>query len=192
MRGHAWTLCAGAVLGGVVALAAVRGLAEDAPAPMTEAELEAFAALTPGEVEAMGEEAFGRLMERAAAAQEAGGENDFMDLTMPDLGEPRAARPGADACAPQPEPAWYEELNTDRRLLVRELYEARSYEAIIAAGDCPCELRKPSWAAVEAEYQADYAAANADVVDEADAEFRRLAARLRRDARAVCEPQGTW
>ena len=144
--------------------------------------------VTTGEMEAMTEEEAGRLLEGAAGS----GEDVSGDFTMPDLSEPRVAQPGADGCESQPDPAWYEALETDRRLLARELYRLRSYEAIIAASACPCELRKPAWALIEAEHEADFAGLPLDVTSETRAELRRGATRIERDARAICRAEGNW
>lgn len=192
-----WSLSAAAVLAGLGTVAMVRGLAADeapAPVPMSDAGAQQnFADMTLKEfetaTEGMSEEEVGRLIE------DMDGDRASMQITWPDLGKPdapEAVQASADDCSPQPEPAWFEPLESVRVLLLRDLYEARTYEGIIAAGDCPCALRKPAWDAIEAEYLADYASADLRVVEGAWDDFRRTAARLRPDARSICRPQGTW
>ena len=93
--------------------------------------------------------------EAATSAPAASG--GFADLSPPDL----AASPEAGACPDRPpRPEWAENLQgweVQRSLLLSAIYEARSYEVIVATGDCSCANRAPSWDAADAEYQADYA-----------------------------------
>lgn len=116
----------------------------------------------------------------------------FRDLTPPEVtGESEPL-----VCPDRPpRPAWAENLDgweVQRSLLLSAIYEARSYEAIVATGDCSCANRAPSWDVADAEYQENYAALDLQAQTDAESEFRRLKNDLRREARAICREQGNW
>lgn len=119
----------------------------------------------------------------------------FDDLTVPDLSAPREDRE-YDVCPDrEPRPEWLETLgvaDSYKGVLLMRIYEARSYEAIVATGDCSCANRAPPWDAAEAEYQSDYASLDYQAQDEAENDLRRLRNSLERDARAICRDQGNW
>lgn len=119
----------------------------------------------------------------------------FNDLTLPDLSAPREDRE-YDVCPDrEPRPEWLETLGVAdgyKGVLLMTIYEARSYEAIVATGDCSCANRAPSWDAAEAEYQEDFAPLEAGAQRDATREFRGLKDDHYRDARAICRDQGNW
>ncbi len=126
-----------------------------------------------------------------ASAQD-GVANDF---TLPDMSAPEAERE-YDVCPDrEPQPQWAQNLDTRdsyKGVLLMQIYEARSYEAIVATGDCSCANRAPSWATADAEYQANFAMLDPQAHRSATREFQTLRGSLRRDAKAICEAQGNW
>ena len=119
-------------------------------------------------------------------------QDTFRDLTPPEVtGESEPL-----VCPDRPpRPAWVENLNgweVQRSLLLSAIYEARSYEAIVATGDCSCANRAPSWDVADAEYQENYAALDLQAQDKAEDEFRQLRRSFEREARAICREQGNW
>ncbi|MFC5567104.1 hypothetical protein ACFPOC_11870 [Rubellimicrobium aerolatum] len=133
------------------------------------------------------------------AAQEptpgAAGSSAFNDLTPPDMSAPRSASEYRTCPDREERPAWAEKLEgreAVRSLLLSEIYRARSYEQIVATGDCSCAVKAPSWAAAEAEYQENYAALDLVAVREARGEFQRLSGSFHHEARRICRAQGNW
>ncbi len=127
----------------------------------------------------------------AARAQDTA--DDALDLTPPDL----SALEGEYRTCPdrEPRPAWLDELRgfkAVRALLVSEIYKARTYEAIVATGDCSCAVKAPPWDAAEAEYLQTYASLDRSAVGDALGEFQSLSGSLYQDARRICREQGNW
>jgi hypothetical protein len=121
--------------------------------------------------------------------------NNFNDLTPPDMSVPRSEREYRTCSDREPRPAWIEELrgwDSIRGLVVSEIYQARSYERIVATGDCSCINKAPPWDAAEAEYQANYAALDNTGLREIRQEFQLLSGSLHQDARRICREQGNW
>ena len=121
--------------------------------------------------------------------------NDFMDLTPPDISAPRSAPEYRTCPDREARPEWAENLEgweVARSLLLSDIYKARTYEAIVATGDCSCAVKAPPWDAVEAEYLEDYAALDLGAVQGAGSDFGRLARGLYRDVRRICREQGNW
>ena len=134
------------------------------------------------------------LLGSAASAQD-GAANDFNDLTLPDMSAPEAERE-YDVCPDrEPRPEWAQNLDVHdsyKGVLLMRIYEARSYEVIVASGDCSCANRAPSWDAADAEYQANFALLDPQAQQRATSEYRRLKDDHYRDARAICQAQGNW
>lgn len=129
----------------------------------------------------------------AAPAQDAG--NDALDLTPPDLSAPASDQEYRTCPDREPRPSWIDELKgfkAVRALLVSEIYTARTFEAIVATGDCSCAVKAPPWDAAEAEYQETYAALDRSAVGDALGEFQSLSGSLHQDARRICREQGNW
>ncbi|TNC66271.1 hypothetical protein [Rubellimicrobium roseum] len=121
--------------------------------------------------------------------------NEFNDLTPPDMSASRDDREYRVCPDREPRPEWVGNLGVResyRGVLLMRIYEARSYEAIVATGDCSCANRAPSWDAAEAEYQENYAQLDPQAQQRATSEFRRLKNDFQRDARSICEAQGNW
>ena len=139
------------------------------------------------------------MTEDEAAAQEpttdAGGASDVLDLTRSDMSAPRSERAHQTCPDREERPAWAEDLGVKeviRSLLLSEIYKARSYEHIVASGDCFCAVKAPSWDAADAEYQENYAALDLGAVRDARGEFQRLSGNLHSEARRICRAQGNW
>ncbi len=131
---------------------------------------------------------------KAALAQEASA-TDFNDLTPPDMSAPRSEREFRTCPDRELPPPWIDELEAwevFRGGLVQDIYEARTYEAIAATGDCSCAVKAPPWNAAEAEYQEDYAALDLGAVQDASSDFGRITRSLYRDVRRICREQGNW
>lgn len=92
-------------------------------------------------------------------------------------------------------PAWLDEVpprEAYKALTLMRLYELRSWEAIMASGDCGCDVRFPSWDTASAEYEERFASST-----QADHTQARLAIRdqqnqIARDVRDICEAQDNW
>ncbi len=129
-----------------------------------------------------------------ASAQD-GTASDFNDLTLPDMSAPEAERE-YDVCPDrEPRPQWVDRLNVHdsyKGVLLMRIYEARSFETIVASGDCSCTNRAPPWDAADAEYQANFALLDPQAQQRATGEFQTLRGSLRREAKAICEAQGNW
>ena len=135
------------------------------------------------------------MTEAEAAAQDAEGASDSMNLTPPNMRAPRSASEYRTCPDREERPAWAEDLGVKeviRSLLLSEIYKARSYEQIVATGDCSCAVKAPSWDAADAEYQENYAALDLGAVREARGEFQRLSGSLHNEARRICRVQGNW
>lgn len=130
----------------------------------------------------------------AGLAQDGTADN-FNDFTPPDMSMPRSEREYRTCPDREARPEWAENLEgweVGRSLLLSEIYKARSYEQIVATGDCSCANKAPPWDAAEAEYQEDYAALDLSAMREARGEFQRLSGSLHQDARRICREQGNW
>lgn len=139
------------------------------------------------------------MTEDEAAAQQptpdAPGPSSVSDLTPPDMSAPRAASEYRTCPDREERPVWAENLEGTevvRSLLLSEIYKARSYEQIVATGDCSCAVKAPSWDAAEAEYQENYAALDLRAAREARGEFQRLSGSFHQEARRICRTQGNW
>ncbi|TNC49576.1 hypothetical protein FHG66_10685 [Rubellimicrobium rubrum] len=139
------------------------------------------------------------MTEDEAAAQEptpdAGGTSGLSDFTPPDMSAPRAASEYRTCPDREPRPSWIEELkgwDSIRGLVISEIYQTRSYEQIVATGDCSCAVKAPPWDAAEAEYQEKYAAMTNRALREVRHEFQLLSSGLHDDARRICQAQGNW
>lgn len=102
----------------------------------------------------------------------------------------------SDICPDPPnEPQWMREIairDAYRRVLVQDIYRARSLGRIVEAGDCSCQTRFPAWDAAEAEFLERFASAERwEMLDASDA-YGREANALRPEAMAICEAQGNW
>lgn len=131
----------------------------------------------------------------AAWAQDVSAADDTLDLIPPDMSTPASEQEYRTCPDREPRPAWIDELKgfkAVRALLVSEIYKARTYEAIIATGDCSCAVKAPPWDAAEAEYLEAYAALDRSAVGDALGEFQRLSGSLHQDARRICTEQGNW
>ena len=117
------------------------------------------------------------------------------DFTLPDMSAPEAERE-YDVCPDrEPRPEWVENLDVRdsyKGVLLMQIYEARTYEAIVATGDCSCANRAPPWDAADAEYQENYALLDPQTQQRTTGEFQSLRGSLRRDAKMICEAQGNW
>lgn len=92
-------------------------------------------------------------------------------------------------------PTWVEEVNPReayKALTVMGLYELRSWEAIVASGDCSCEIRFPDWATANAEYTERFADLSAPEHTQTQRLLRRQSNDLRPSVRTICEAQGSW
>lgn len=139
------------------------------------------------------------LTEAEAAAQapilDLEGASGGSGLTPPNMSAPRAVGEYRTCPDREERPAWAENLDgreVVRSLLLSEIYKARSYEQIVATGDCSCAVKTPSWNAAEAEYQENFAALDLAAADRAWGEFQRLSGSLHNDARRICRAQGNW
>lgn len=129
-----------------------------------------------------------------ALAQESAAD-DFNDLTPPDMSAPRQEQEYRVCPDREPRPEWAEDLEVReayKGVLLRAIYEARSYEAIVSTGDCSCANRAPSWDAAAAEYQEDFAHLDPQAQRGATRDFQSLKGDLRGEAKAICEAQGNW
>lgn len=79
-----------------------------------------------------------------------------------------------------------------KRLLIQQIYRATSMQRILAAQECECATRFPSWAAAESEFRERFATAEYREVVEATEDFRTLANDLRISAMPICEAAGNW
>ena len=99
-------------------------------------------------------------------------------------------------CNDRPErPAWIENVSPReayKALTVMALYELRSWETIVANGDCSCETRFPDWTAADAEYTERFADLPQAEHTQTQRVLRRQANDLRHAVQAVCEAQGNW
>jgi len=101
-----------------------------------------------------------------------------------------------EVCPEQPaEPGWMRNLpvrEAHKRLLVQQIYRARSMERIIDAQACSCSTRYPPWDAAENVYFDSYAAADYWAIVEATSGYRRKANALRLKAMPICNAAGNW
>lgn len=101
-----------------------------------------------------------------------------------------------DVCPDQPpEPAWMQTIEvreSQKRLLVQQIYRAQSMKRVIEANECACETRYPSWEAAQTVYFERYSGAEYWDVVEATADYRREANALRLEAMPICEAEGNW
>ena len=92
-------------------------------------------------------------------------------------------------------PTWVEEVNPReayKALTVIGLYELRSWEAIVASGDCSCEVRFPDWTAAEDEYQERYSGLSQGEQTALRRELRAYQNTIADNVRTICEAQGNW
>jgi hypothetical protein len=101
-----------------------------------------------------------------------------------------------DVCLEQPaEPVWMQDIdmrNSYKRLLVQQIYRAQSMQRIVAAQDCACPTRYPSWKAAETIFFESFGTAEYWDVVEATSDYRRLANEFRIEAMPICEEAGNW
>lgn len=94
-----------------------------------------------------------------------------------------------------PRPRWLEEIDPKqayRGLTLMRLYELRNWQAIAAAGDCPCALRYPTWHAAEAEYEATFADLSAADHTRVYNDLHAQLGALRHAVRRICQIRGNW
>ena len=101
-----------------------------------------------------------------------------------------------DVCSERPnEPDWMENIalrDAYQRVLVQDIYRARSLERIVATGSCSCETRFPTWEAAEAEFRDRFGAAERWEMLEASEDYNRNANALRSEAMEICNSEGNW
>ena len=129
----------------------------------------------------------------AAPAQDVG--DDAVDLTPPDMSAPASEQEYRTCPDREPRPEWLETIgmrDAVKGQLLMRIYEARTYERIVATGNCSCAVKAPPWDDAEAEYLEGYAALDLQGQDEAEADFRRLENEFHQEARRICREQGNW
>lgn len=91
-----------------------------------------------------------------------------------------------------PEPEWIAELHPReawKGYRIQKLYQFRRDQQIVATGSCACDVRFPSWEAVEAEFEERYAAmSNAELLS-AFSDFADERNEAKMAARAICQDQ---
>ena len=103
---------------------------------------------------------------------------------------------GQDICSDRPsEPEWMQSIGLReayKRVLVQDIYRARSLERIVATGSCSCETRFPTWEAAAAEFRDRFGAAERWEMLEASEDYNRNANALRSEAMEICNAEGNW
>lgn len=101
-----------------------------------------------------------------------------------------------DVCPDQPpEPQWMQDIDvreSHKRLLIQQIYRAKSMERIVEAQNCECATRYPSWDNAESVYVERFASSEYWDIVEATSQYRRQANELRREAMPICEAAGNW
>ena len=101
-----------------------------------------------------------------------------------------------DVCPERPaEPVWMQEIplrQAYQRVLVQDIYRAQNLERIVETGSCACEIRFPSWDAVEAVFRELHASDERWEMLEASDAYSRRANDVRLEAKAICEAAGNW
>ena len=102
----------------------------------------------------------------------------------------------SDVCPERPaEPVWMQEIplrQAYQRVLVQDIYRAQNLERIVETGSCACEIRFPSWDAVEAVFRELHASDERWEMLEASDAYSRRANDVRLEAKAICEAAGNW
>ena len=92
-------------------------------------------------------------------------------------------------------PTWMDQVHPReayRALTQMRLYELRSWEAIMASGDCGCDFRFPSWDAASAEYEERFGISTQAEHTQARLALRDQQNQIARDVQDLCEAQGNW
>ncbi len=101
-----------------------------------------------------------------------------------------------DVCIDRPaEPGWMQTIGVReayKRVLVQDIYRARSMERIVDSGICACETRFPPWDVAETEFLERFASAERWEMLEGSDTYNRRANALRPEAMAICEAEGNW
>ena len=101
-----------------------------------------------------------------------------------------------DVCVDRPlQPDWVTNIETtdaNKARLIQQIYRAQSMERIVAADECSCDTRFPTWAAAEETFFKRFASADRNELREAISEYSRAANELRKTAKPFCEEQGNW
>jgi hypothetical protein len=92
-------------------------------------------------------------------------------------------------------PTWMDEIHPReayKALTLMRLYELRSWEAIMASGDCGCDVRFPSWDAASTEYEERFVTDTQAQHTQAQLALRSEQNQIARDVQDICETQGNW
>ena len=92
-------------------------------------------------------------------------------------------------------PTWMDEVHpreSYKANTVMELYEIRAWEAITESVDCGCDVRFPTWAASNTEYQQSYSGLNQAEHSALRRELIEKRKQLEFSVREICEAQGNW
>ncbi|MFN3844307.1 MAG: hypothetical protein ACK4RZ_00615 [Paracoccaceae bacterium] len=92
-------------------------------------------------------------------------------------------------------PTWMDEVHVReayKALTLMRLYELRSWESIMASGDCGCDFRFPSWDAASAEYEEGFATSTQAEHTQVQLALREKQSQITRDVQDICEAQGNW
>ncbi|WP_150121383.1 hypothetical protein [Sulfitobacter sp. HI0023] len=102
----------------------------------------------------------------------------------------------ASICPDRPdEPNWIRDLPAQdayKRVLVQDIYRTRAFEQIALGGACPCDVRFPSWATAEHEFQERFEDADRWEMLEASREYNERANELRPAVMDICRADGNW
>lgn len=99
-------------------------------------------------------------------------------------------------CEDRPtEPDWMGSLpsrESYKRLVIQTIYRAQNVERVVAAGECSCATRFPSWDAAVQHFNDNYLGADRSRLREANNEYLERFNELRQPARLICEAEGHW
>lgn len=101
-----------------------------------------------------------------------------------------------DFCQDRPvEPEWMSELPSReryKRLVIQTIYRAQGLERVVAAEECSCETRYPSWDTAVQHFNDNYLGGDRNALREAEEEHFDRFTDLRSTARSLCEAEGNW
>ncbi|MGO4916007.1 hypothetical protein [Pseudogemmobacter sp. W21_MBD1_M6] len=92
-------------------------------------------------------------------------------------------------------PTWMDDINPReayKATALMELYEIRTWEAIMATGDCGCDVRFPAWDSVDGEYHEAYAGYTQAEHSALRRDWIAMRKQLEPQVREICEAQGNW
>jgi signal transduction histidine kinase len=90
-------------------------------------------------------------------------------------------------------PAWMDAVHPReayKALTLMALYGLRSSEAIVASGDCGCDVRFPAWDAVSAEYEDRFGTLTQAEHTQVQLTLREQQNRIAREVQDLCDAQG--